>query len=109
MTWDSAPAALLLDTVAARPAVNVPIVIERARWVTALALTETTGAAPVALQLWTGPDGTGQLLLDVTAPAGTSWTWSTGTPGLPAPAGVWAVITAGAGAVSITTAERIPA
>lgn len=107
MAWDGAPAVLLLDTMAARPALGVPVVIDRARWVTAVVITETSGANPVSVALWTGPDGTGQLLLEATVPAGSTWAWSTGLPGLPAPAGVWAVITAGQGSVSVTTAERI--
>jgi len=109
LLWHDGQGGLLLDTVAARPAVDAPIVIDRARWVTGIALSEMSGAAPGRVALWTGPPDSGQLLADLGVTAGSMTIWQPGLPGLPAPAGLWVVVTAGDVSVSITTAERQPA
>lgn len=98
-----------VDTWAPGPVAGLQVVTGPGAWIIAVAFTNTDPANPAALTLYAGNSEAAQSIVDVTVPAASSWTWTPGPYGLPAPGGLALDITTGTIRPTITFAREAPA
>lgn len=103
MNWPAGAPALLIDTVSMRGVLGSALVADRARWVLAVVATATAGSTAAMVGLYSGDPDTGARLLTIAVPAGATFTWSPGPPGIPAESGLWVSVAGAAVDLSVTT------